>query len=1106
MDGYKFIGLYRPKLKKANRASGGIGILISNSIYEAFTVTKCYELKDNVLGIKLIGSEDNETIIIFCVYLPPDGSRFSNENEHVLNHLAMEIYSHHEADTVLISGDSNARIGDKPDVLSWNGISPRTVIDKTANQQGERLLTFINDIKGCVINGRVSPEYDNFTSIAPHKGSAVVDYFITRQCDLGSIQQIKVTPSLEMIHTLNCQGLLGEKCSVPDHSLISLLIETSTVVKEQLHGNTLGSRCLNWRRVNRKIGAQYMNSDTAMRLLPMLIENLENQSGNQDSLNGCYNMLTEFLLQEADSVPKKAGLRPKTKFKQYWTKTLSVLWQTMKETERIYLCSKKNNDQSTRKKWQEFKTSQKVFDKELKREKRKFCREEVLNIETCCTSDPDAFWRYIRNLGPVKKGTIPWEVTLLDGTVSRDKNVVLNKWKCDFEKLYSAKNQNFNDAFKETMLNEELPRHPATEVAQNILNEPITLEEVEKAVWKGKLKMAVGLDGIPNEILKHYEVVKLLHTLFNVCFELNMIPDMWRKAIIHPIPKGDGYSTDPLKYRGLALQSCIFKIFCDILNSRVVKYNDYSENIEDEQNGFRRKRGCQHHVYSLITMIKNCCKSSRKGLFACFVDFRKAFDYVDRSLLLNRLKRQGIVGKTLKISEQIYTDTGNLIRINDEYSDELTSENGVLQGNNISPTYFSIYINDLLVKLKDSGVGITISHNRKVSVLAYADDIVLLSPTEDGLQKLINIMHKWCNNWRVEINHSKTKIVHFRRRQTPVTDSEFKLQEKLERVSEYRYLGVTLNEFMDTQKITEHLAGAASRALGAVIGCTRSVQDLGYASFTKLYHSCVTPILDYATGAWCCGYNLTKVDAVQNRAIRFYCGVPKTSPLHSIQGDMGWIPSIVRRDLETLRLYNQIVSMSDSRLTRVIMEWDIISHGEWTRNIERLMGSIESVHCFEAREPIDIAAAQEHLLKQYQDNWKRELTKKPKLRTYCKIKDEYKTESYLCANLPKYKRALISQIRGGSLPLALEYGRYAKLPVEEWICELCRSDVETETHFLFKCRSYECERQKLENKIPELRACENDDERFKLLTDMPYTFANYLAKLWNIRKDKFPTE
>ena len=85
---------------------------------------------------------------------------------------------------------------------------------------------------------------------------------------------------------------------------------------------------------------------------------------------------------------------------------------------------------------------------------------------------------------------------------------------------------------------------------------------------------------------------------------------------------------------------------------------------------------------------------------------------------------------------------------------------------------------------------------------------------------------------------------------------------------------------------TSVLADSVSRALGGIIGKTKILKYMGYATYTQLYQSCVCPILDYSSGVWGTGY-FNKSANVQNRAIRYFLGVHKVSPITAINGDMG---------------------------------------------------------------------------------------------------------------------------------------------------------------------------------------------------------------------------
>ena len=188
----------------------------------------------------------------------------------------------------------------------------------------------------------------------------------------------------------------------------------------------------------------------------------------------------------------------------------------------------------------------------------------------------------------------------------------------------------------------------------------------------------------------------------------------------------------------------------------------------------------------------------------------------------------------------------------------------------------------------------------------------------------------------MEINPKKSKVAHFRPKSECVTNNVFwTTSGPLKVVEHYKYLGVTLDCHGETRKLVEQLANASSKALGQGIGKTRTVHDLCYHSFTKLFESCVSPIMDYASGAWSAGETHKKLSQVQDRACRYFCGLSHNCSIAGMMGDIGWTPDIVQQDLNSVRLYNQLVSMNSDHITHTIFYgtkewWNVtVGHKMW---------------------------------------------------------------------------------------------------------------------------------------------------------------------------------
>ncbi len=109
------------------------------------------------------------------------------------------------------------------------------------------------------------------------------------------------------------------------------------------------------------------------------------------------------------------------------------------------------------------------------------------------------------------------------------------------------------------------------------------------------------------------------------------------------------------------------------------------------------------------------------------------------------------------------------VRLNRIYTDWFDVNIGVKQGYILSPTLFSIFINDLVGNINALGLGIQIEDLCQ-SILLFADDIALISDTEESHQAMLDSLSDWCNKWRLQISPEKTKVVQFITVNKPMTD------------------------------------------------------------------------------------------------------------------------------------------------------------------------------------------------------------------------------------------------------------------------------------------------------------------------------------------------
>ena len=234
-------------------------------------------------------------------------------------------------------------------------------------------------------------------------------------------------------------------------------------------------------------------------------------------------------------------------------------------------------------------------------------------------------------------------------------------------------------------------------------------------------------------------MITILLKFFQLCFDSSKIPLQWSKAIIVPIPKsGNKDPRIPLNYRGISLLCNSGKIFSSVLNKRLSEYLESNKILCDEQNGFRSNRSCEDHIFALTSLVKFRL-AKNQDTFVCFIDFQKAFDFVDRTLLLFKLLQYKIDGNFFGIIKSMLSGTKSCIRLNGTFSEYFDVQNGVRQGDSISSTLFSIFINDLVTNLKSLQMGIEIAKTFTICCLLYADDLALIAKKRNRLTKVTRL-------------------------------------------------------------------------------------------------------------------------------------------------------------------------------------------------------------------------------------------------------------------------------------------------------------------------------------------------------------------------------
>ena len=551
-----------------------------------------------------------------------------------------------------------------------------------------------------------------------------------------------------------------------------------------------------------------------------------------------------------------------------------------------------------------------------------------------------------------------------------------------------------------------------------------------------------------------------------------MVPNAWSKTIIKPIPKSNPPSQSPSDYRGISLQSFVAKMYCRILNSRLRDWLERNNALSDEQNGFRSDRCCQDHTFVLTSIIENRM-AKKEDTFTCFIDFKKAFDCVNRDFLWEKLAvRFGLSNNFLLAIKSLYKDVVCSVDVNNSLTDWFSVNSGVKQGCILSPTLFAMYIDDLVqeINLKHLGVNCQI---RTLSTLLYADDIVLIAPSAENLQGLIDTVADWCTKWGMRINLSKTNIVHFRKklRSKPRSSVTFTLNgDEIKYVSQYKYLGLLLNEHLDWNVCLEGIICKANRALALLNHRMRVTGGFHFRTYTLLFNQLVQPIVMSNACIW--GHkNSIKVMGIQHKALRYFLGVGKVCPVVGLFGETGWIPFNALIKFNILKFWHRVVSMQADRLTRQIYIWSksLSDRGviNWTNRTSNILNSL--YECSLLQQGHDVGDLWDATMTQELQTWLSAVHEIPRnsetggrLVFYRQLKSTPAPEPYI-NSISTNKRRVITMLRCGCLPLEVETGRYRapKIPLIQRTCEICGNGIGDETHFLNYCQPLSTLRQQL---------------------------------------------
>jgi ribonuclease HI/uncharacterized protein YaaR (DUF327 family) len=603
-----------------------------------------------------------------------------------------------------------------------------------------------------------------------------------------------------------------------------------------------------------------------------------------EDINRNVKLVTNTIMTAAKkSIPR--GFRKD--YKPYWSKRLADLHHQLSEArERMEQSPSPETTTEHNKLKEEFVTTK---TKEL---------QESWTEKTSSLSldnDTSKLWRLVKTLNEDITATPASTVLEENGTYHTGKraaNLLAQVFETESTLKVPPQRRKEVESQLQTQLRQQNQPHPPPMTAD------FSMAELNDAISRLKVKKAPGKDGVCNEMIKHLGPAarqKLLK-LFNQSWRTGVFPTAWKGAVIIPILKKGKSAKDKGSYRPISLLSCLGKTLERMVNKRLVWHLEMNNLITKEQTAFRKNRNTEDQLIHLAQSIENAFQEKKK-VVATFIDLSKAFDKVWKEGLLLKLLTAGVAGSMFSWLRSFLSHRTARVKLNNSFSQTIKIREGVPQGGVISPTLFVVFINDITNNL-----------TRHVARALHADDFAMWNAAESTqtavvrMQDALNNTAKWAKDWCVTINTLKTVATCF---SLSNTKEKIKLTVNNQEIPEDEtptYLGVKLDKKLTWNPHLQQSEKRATKRLAIMKKLAGTKWGASSTILKQVYTGNVRPVMEYGSAAWATAAvsNTSKLDRVQNTAMRIITGGMKTTPIDKLETAAGLLPLNQRRDEKVL--------------------------------------------------------------------------------------------------------------------------------------------------------------------------------------------------------------
>ena len=434
-----------------------------------------------------------------------------------------------------------------------------------------------------------------------------------------------------------------------------------------------------------------------------------------------------------------------------------------------------------------------------------------------------------------------------------------------------------------------------------------------KSLGNGK---AAGHDEIPNEALKNAPAIMVseITNLFNRVFDKGVVPESWKKGRLVLIHK-KGSKVDPTNYRPLTVLQAVSGLYTKILNNRLTTVVEEHHLLGEIQNGFRKSRSGGDSAFILNSVLWKSA-AQKKDIHLAFLDLLKAYDSVDRPTLWRKLKEMGFKGKFLQALQKLYKGDHVTCEVNGVTTRPVYLGRGLRQGCSLSPMLFALYMAGMGQDLSLSTEGVKM-YKIVVSGLFFADDVVLVARSAQGLRNLLELVQFHCKDLRMQLSPKKCKIM-----SKSGEDFTIELEDEsefcLEKVLRFRYLGLEceLSPARTAKAMKDRAISVARKYKGACLRIAKDGPDVVEIA-VALWENIAKPSLKF--GCEAVPFTKTAIDEVMRQQVgigKSALGLPQTAPNISVEVLLGLKPFKEELYRMQLKFYYKLCTQDEKRWSK----------------------------------------------------------------------------------------------------------------------------------------------------------------------------------------------